>query len=564
MRTPSRSSIYYNCDSAAGSANNDNNKKLIAEHSIRIATILRSNVCPFGGDFLPGGLKTISAKQFYVVMAFFMKTLTGKNNNNIVNNSPDEVLKFLTIIGYPYTITKSLLKTPNVPHAYPVIVGILGWLCDLINTDDKIVEFENNEYIVDVDNQYPDKDYTKMFWNKVKDNFCDWNDCKDSRVNACLDWLLDEFIGKKFIKNGNINNFKDLCTEKSNTELECNSLLGQEISTQKISILIEKRKKLKDLQKEKQQLTNKYDELSIVLKDIRESDSESSAELSRKEQKFEHLQSIIAKQKYSIDDLKNIAKLLAELKQKIITKKDIIKKLKDNCCFPIEIAIARLQKQLIDVITNYNVYVTKIINICKQFNLIINDDDKTNNISTNNLWIDFDNFQANNDFIKKIDEILANLEAIRLNIHEHITIKSLEIVSLENNEKIIAHEGKLIIAENEKLNELLEQLRMKILDCDMEIQKQKHVNEIILKECKQRREELAKQLIEKQEKIEEYHKKRIEMINTNDKIVERVKEKADEMLAARKRDLEDAKLVLSEFNKNMKKMSERFQNLPKL
>lgn len=486
-----------------------------------------------------------------MVIAFFMKTLTGKNY--IGNNPPDDVLKFLTIIGYPYTITKSLLKTPNVPHAYPIIVDILRWLCDLIDIDDTIAEFEKNEYIL-VDNQYPDQEYTKIFWDNVKDNFCYWNDGKDNKVEACCDWLIDEFIRKKFIDNNAINNYQNLCNEISKLEIEHKSFLLQKISTKKESILQEKKEKLQKLQMTKQQLQNKYDELVFELNDIRQNDIESQAELLRKEKKCEHIQSIIDKQKYSIDELKMATNMLAELQQKIITKNEMISKLKDNC-FPIEISIARLQKQLIEIIAKHNAFITKMITVCKQYNII---DDKSNNLFASNLLFDLDNFQINDKYNQIIDEIIINLEQIRLNIHEKIALKSNEIVSLQNDEKLITHECELLMAKEEQLNDILEELRIEILNCDMKILNQKHINEISVKECKERCENLAKELNEKQEKIKELDKKRIEMIEKNDKIVQRVKEKADEMLAARKKDLENSKLVIAEFDKDMKKITDRF------
>ena len=44
----------------------------------------------------------------------------------------EEVPKILKSLGYPYTIHKTSLGSVVSPHAWPVLLGALHWLMDVV------------------------------------------------------------------------------------------------------------------------------------------------------------------------------------------------------------------------------------------------------------------------------------------------------------------------------------------------------------------------------------------------------------------------------------------------
>lgn len=49
-----------------------------------------------------------------------------------VKNINEEFPQIFKLLGYPFVINQSTMKTVNVPHSWPTILGALHWLSELI------------------------------------------------------------------------------------------------------------------------------------------------------------------------------------------------------------------------------------------------------------------------------------------------------------------------------------------------------------------------------------------------------------------------------------------------
>lgn len=534
MRTPCRATNMFD-------GSGENNKKMIGQMSGKITAILRNDQ-NFGPNFLKGGLKSITTKQFVSILAFFMKNLSG-NRFTIGTNPPDDIMKFLTTINYPYMITKSSLKTPNSPHAFPAIVHILSWLCDFLDAGDPVEQFEHCDYVV-VDPQFPDAEYTKLFWDNIKDNFCYWNNEQDSKVEMCRDWLIDECIRKRI----GIISLKDLEAEISSQRKVYNDLLRERFSVKKESLLSETRTKLQRLNQELVDLQTANERLQLEVKLLRDDDSEKSAVLEGHHEKIAQLKSIIGAQKWSVQDFHRFAEELCIKRQHCMNERAAVQQMTDTVRFPAEVEVARLQKQLVDIVSKHNAHVGQVYAAVKRFNLF--------DIDVAALTV-APNTAKPEDFDKQIEAICKWLQQIEKKVDETKVSKLQAIEQLVAKLDVAKYEADLHAEEKEKIGKKLADIQSKIQSIEVAILNGKHLKRTVIAECHRRCEVKQSEIDELCRTIQDKRKK-AEVINEeNDHICARVKAKADEMLSAQKKDLEECRVILADFRLSMEEVEQK-------
>lgn len=75
-------------------------------------------------------LKAMSTKQFLVIMNHLFRQIGG-SRYKLGTNFIEDIIKTMAELEYPYTINKSMLKTPNVPHSINHVIVLIGWLVQL-------------------------------------------------------------------------------------------------------------------------------------------------------------------------------------------------------------------------------------------------------------------------------------------------------------------------------------------------------------------------------------------------------------------------------------------------
>lgn len=505
----------------------------------KVTAILRSDQY-FGSDYLKGGLKSITTKQFFSILAFFMKALSG-NRFTIGINPPDDIMKFLSAINYPYLITKSSLKTPNSPHSFPTIVHILTWLCEFLDGGDPIEHFEHSDYVV-VDKQFPDAEYTKLFWENIKENFCYWNNEQDSKVEMCRDWLIDECIRKRV----GITSRKQLESEISTQRKKYNDLLRERFSVKKEELLSDTRTKLQRFEQERADLQMNNEKLLLQVKLLRDDDTEKSLILAQKHDKINRLESIIAAQKWSVQDFQKFAEELCIKKQHCINEQEALHHQTDAVRFPAEVEVARLQKQLVDIVVKHNAYIGGIYKSVRQFDSL--------DIDLTALIVASDTLVANS-FDEKIVSICMWLERYIKKVNEVKAIKLEKIKQMEAKLKVAKYEADLMVDNKSKIAKQLAEIQSNIQSNKVAILDGQHLRQEAIAKCHRRCTIIQSEIDELCQHIKEKKKKATELNEENGLICALVKEKAEEMLVAQQRDLAECRIILDEFRHSMEEVN---------
>ncbi|KAM7440889.1 kinetochore-associated Ndc80 complex subunit ndc80 [Porites harrisoni] len=78
-------------------------------------------------------LSAPSMKEFCNIFQFLYKYIKADSQKATVLDKPaEEIPKFFKMMGYPFSISKSNLHSVGSPHAWPIILGALCWLIELI------------------------------------------------------------------------------------------------------------------------------------------------------------------------------------------------------------------------------------------------------------------------------------------------------------------------------------------------------------------------------------------------------------------------------------------------
>lgn len=79
-------------------------------------------------------LSAPSMKEFCNIFQFLYKYIKADSQKTTALDSKpaDEIPKVFKMLGYPFTISKSNLHSVGSPHAWPIILGALCWLIELI------------------------------------------------------------------------------------------------------------------------------------------------------------------------------------------------------------------------------------------------------------------------------------------------------------------------------------------------------------------------------------------------------------------------------------------------
>lgn len=172
-----------------------------------------------GNDFVAkGGLKSMSSKDFVVIINHIGKQINPKANFN--SNYSDELHKFLMQIEYPYSVNKSWFKTPNAPHSFNHIVIMLDYLLDYLPWD------ENDGFVHDYDtvertikgSNFPSIEFTHHFRQKVMEGYQLWNNEKNVEFGKLQQELKDDLT--KATTNGEFKNQHELERDIERLEME--------------------------------------------------------------------------------------------------------------------------------------------------------------------------------------------------------------------------------------------------------------------------------------------------------------------------------------------------------
>lgn len=192
-------------------------------------------------DFVQkGNLRTISVSQFILIASYYLRYMGVKVQMDSTNFA-EETMKILADLDYPYTITKSSLKTPNAKHSNVHIIVLLSWLAEsCIPPGENILEYDESE-------QFVDQEFLKLFVDQLKVGFELWNKGQEDELEKLQKALMEEYL----LKRAGTNNIEtDILKLKE--EIETLSQVARPLS----------------LEKELQDITDKINNLQVFKRNL--------------------------------------------------------------------------------------------------------------------------------------------------------------------------------------------------------------------------------------------------------------------------------------------------------
>lgn len=421
-------------------------------NSTRILEILQ-NYPEFMAELnLQNGLKSMTAKQFIMIVKFLMHLISGNCETKHKHNDGDplnEILAFLKKLSYPYSITKSALKTPNAQHTFDQVITLLSWLCDFIdpNLDSDYLE---NDDIVD---HNADTEFITNLNSACRDGFKMWNERRDDEFDQLKIKLINNLVKSK--TNGDFNEINELQQKTLQLQLQINELkkiplqYDNEAEYDEIKSLLGKHEIEETVLR--QQVTKKRDELKAInhrLNDKREKTEQIYA-------RVHEIQELVQSQAVNIQEFRDIVKEHRNIEVEVDTSRRFKEMLRE--------ATSHKQIQMARLLSNKS----KTINACKikliEFSEILQKLFKSNDS------IQFGNelnvsFKTSIDDIKDIKKRINEANHILSNhdekLNQIITMKSHEYDLL--TEKIKFKKNNLCELEQQLDNEATNLKRIKL------------------------------------------------------------------------------------------------------
>lgn len=379
------------------------------ENSLKVQEILRWDERFYTELNLQSGLKSMTSKQFLLIISYFVKSITGKDMAALFPKIDplDGIIKLLRDLGCPYIINKSMLRTPNAPHTFDQIVVLMLWLSEYIIIPRKVSDvghMSTEEFTCD--EQLPNNEYTARFSQAMQKGFQLWNGESDEFA-ALQDQLVDDFIaaklGDKVRSASELNDMTDKLKSKTR-QLEC-----YQIAMPDEQHFARVRNEFESLDQMKKNLWQELDENRQTLDAIGMVWKTKEADLKQKQEKLKSIKHQIATQCVTVDEFKELGHKITVAKNAVSAVEQEVQLLRDE-----EVAAstlhARLLKKVSDAIPKLNQHSKQIIEMVEQSQLPIGD-----------RTLMFGLFLKPNPTMEQIEEINKKLSSILtlVNIHKY-------------------------------------------------------------------------------------------------------------------------------------------------
>ncbi|XP_058835008.1 kinetochore protein NDC80 homolog [Topomyia yanbarensis] len=291
-------------------------------------------------------LKAMSTKQFLVIVAYLFRQIGG-SRYKLGTNFLEDIMKTMNELEYPYTISRSMLKTPNVPHSINNIIVMIGWLVQLAPQADRKVNSLKRD--VHISEDFPTTEYQEFFFKKAEDGFGLWNLKKEDEFAAIVQELTDKLVAAR------TNGMTQQQVWKRIAELEQEL---QEINNQ--SIQQGREQSMDGINKaiqEQQQLGKKLNgELKCLLEEANKAEEDyyrNQEEFYVIMKKMEQLKQEIEAQQLSASERDELVHSIGANKNLLTAKRLAVSTL-EHTCFEHQISVSRLIKQKFTLISTLN------------------------------------------------------------------------------------------------------------------------------------------------------------------------------------------------------------------
>ncbi|XP_052859776.1 uncharacterized protein LOC128267025 [Anopheles cruzii] len=138
-------------------------------------------------------MKAMSMKQFLIIVTHLLRQIGG-SRYKIGANFVEDIMRAVTELQCPFTINKSMLKTPTAPYSMNPIVSLLTWLIQL--APQPRTEAEWAPTLVKAE-EFPSTDFTHFFYQSSIESFHLWNMKREEEFEAKMETMVDRLVACK-------------------------------------------------------------------------------------------------------------------------------------------------------------------------------------------------------------------------------------------------------------------------------------------------------------------------------------------------------------------------------
>ncbi|XP_055534394.1 kinetochore protein NDC80 homolog [Wyeomyia smithii] len=449
FRTPLRSS--ENATSVPSTAEQNKvfeNRDYMAAQCERICDYLET-IPSLPQDFVERrNLKAMSTKQFLVIMTHLFRQIGG-SRYKLGSNFLDDIMKTMSELEYPFTINKSMLKTPNVPHSISHIIVMIGWLVQLVpHTEQNLEPLKQDATLAE---EFPNAEYQTFFYKKAEEGFSLWNLKKESEFEAIVEKLVDELV---------IARTKGLNQQQVSAKIIQLEKELQEINNRSVQQLHEQSMDgLAKTIEEHQQLKKK---LSTELKSLQKEATKAEEKFYQNQEEFyvlmkkmEQLDLDVKSQQLSAEERDELMASIAANKNLLTAKRLAVSAL-EHTSFEHQIAVSRLIKQKFTLISNLN---TRLHQFADSLKTMISFNAPTVDLKTENyveLLQDLHAIKSQVEAVLKQQSVLyGELSEQRMRLEQQMSDRQIQYNAIEKSlEEANTRYERLQQQRNEILNQL--------------------------------------------------------------------------------------------------------------
>lgn len=401
--------------------------------------MIQNELCKVEGlsnDFVQkGNLRSMSTKQFILIMIHLLKPIVRKTEIN-TTNYVEVIYELMTSLEYPYTINKSWLKTPNAPHCQNHIIVLLSWLLDFsLVEDDCPIAFVQSEDV--------SPEFMKIFHEKCQIGYKKWNSGLDQEYED-----INKEIYKSYLleKTGNYDIEGDLRAIRSEYEKlqETKRPISLEINYKQL--LAEH----KNLTEKYDSLINQYNEKIRVREAVKQdlNHKKHSYEIAIKE--IATLKQKISEQILKVDTKTQLLQESSQMKELLEVKLQTIMELNDASSDQ-EILLSRLLNKKLTLVDHLNNLIHKIYNDLNSANL-------AENLCGGNFRPEICEIKMGPDTNQSINDQLSRLMELFNRLNRELSVIA---ESLKSDCSGLESAKTLMDSENERISAQLANMEMK-------------------------------------------------------------------------------------------------------
>lgn len=300
--------------------------------AIRILEILQQDEDFYRRLGIGGILRTMTAKQFIIIINYCHEIICGYPLETIAKgDATNEIIEFLKKIDCPFTINKSLFKSPTAPHTFEQSITLLHWLVDFIplksNSNGMLKMLDAQCNLYKQDNQFPSDAYTRVFHEKAANAFQHWginSEVYKEITDALIDGFLEHHTNGQCISQGALlQRTKDLQDEIVELNKFNRTIKNEKEFQTAESQALQLESDASDKKNELEAKTDEYNALKL------EFDAK-KYKIDILDRDIEEIKNTIQTQQYNVDQMGELRRKYYEIKHRFELEEKLIIDIKDN------------------------------------------------------------------------------------------------------------------------------------------------------------------------------------------------------------------------------------------